>query len=599
MMKHARLFLACMLWLSMATMATAQSTVAEDEFYLMNVGTGLYLKFGGAGNAKAAEGHAGTAITLAESDNGYTIETSAGYLDGALNMTSTTSTTSTEWTFVVADATNKYYHIKNNDNNKYLASKNDENGLLELQAPIDGVSISKQKWMLVTRNQLSYLFDITPTIKAASFDKNDNTFDINDNTGWSGIKNDMIKSNGVGTDSENYYLQIDGEATVTQNIGNNFRGSTALSFYANCTAGSASVTIKSHNSSTKIEIPTNSKWERCTKQVISIGNNAGKDIILTITTTSGTKLSIDNFEIQYINSETATSTTFDAQEQAQYQARAEREIADIRSEIKSTNNTSGTDYFEEVTKGLTLPKNDSEFREFLNNINQIKANALNAKADPKLDEEQKEQKAETGFYPTITVARNIKAGVWNTFVVPFDMAIPAGWKVKKLESSSRNNDNISLVFVAADGIKAGVPYMVSVSEAVTEITLENVNLSTTLKNTTTDDVEFIGTYTNGNVPAGAFFISNNTFYRAADNSNTMKAFRAYLMPLTGEGQAALSLSYRTDGETTAIDNSQLANDNEATVVAIYNLQGVRLDDMQEGVNILQMSDGRVVKVIIK
>jgi hypothetical protein len=71
------------------------------------------------------------------------------------------------------------------------------------------------------------------------------------------------------------------------------------------------------------------------------------------------------------------------------------------------------------------------------------------------------------------------------------------------------------------------------------------------------------------------------------------------MPVKEEGEAALSLSYRTDGETTAIDNSQLANDNEATVIAIYNLQGVHLDDMQEGVNILQMSDGRVVKMIIK
>ena len=79
----------------------------------------------------------------------------------------------------------------------------------------------------------------------------------------------------------------------------------------------------------------------------------------------------------------------------------------------------------------------------------------------------------------------------------------------------------------------------------------------------------------------------------------MKAFRAYIKIKDSVPQSARSLSYRTDGETTAIDNSQLANDNEVTVVAIYNLQGVRLDDMQEGVNILQMSNGSVIKVIIK
>ena len=202
-------------------------------------------------------------------------------------------------------------------------------------------------------------------------------------------------------------------------------------------------------------------------------------------------------------------------------------------------------------------------------------------------------------YASITMTRNMKAGVWNTFVVPFDMTIPTGWEVKTLTGSTLNNENISLTFSDASSIEAGKPYMVRVSKAVTEITLENVNLSTTLNNTTTDHVEFTGVYTSGHVPAGAFFISSNTFYRAADNSNTMKAFRAYIKIKDSVPQSARSLSYRTDGETTAIDNSQLANDNEVTVVAIYNLQGVRLDDMQEGVNILQMSDGRVVKVIIK
>ena len=211
-------------------------------------------------------------------------------------------------------------------------------------------------------------------------------------------------------------------------------------------------------------------------------------------------------------------------------------------------------------------------------------------------------------YSKITVNRTIKPNTWSTFVVPFDIpaSFLAGWEVKELSGSTydKENGHISLTFAdATDGIKAGVPYMVrntTMTENLTAISMEKVVVNTTaMESVSTDDVEFIGTYTNGYVPAGAFFISSNTFYRAADNSNTMKAFRAYLMPVTGEGKAALSISYRTDGETTAIDNTQLTNDNEPTVVAIYNLQGVRLDDMQEGVNILQMSDGSVVKVVIK
>ena len=209
-------------------------------------------------------------------------------------------------------------------------------------------------------------------------------------------------------------------------------------------------------------------------------------------------------------------------------------------------------------------------------------------------------------YKLVVVNRTIKApdagkvyGNWNTFVVPFDMAIPDRWQVKELTGSTLNNGNITLTFSDASSIEAGVPYMVRTKEKVEKIVAQNVKVENKLNSVETGDIKFMGTYTNGYVPEGAFFISSNTFYRAADNSNTMKAFRAYIKIKDSVPQSARSLSYRTDGETTAIDNSQLANDNEATVVAIYNLQGVRLDDMQEGVNILQMSDGRVVKVIIK
>ena len=214
---------------------------------------------------------------------------------------------------------------------------------------------------------------------------------------------------------------------------------------------------------------------------------------------------------------------------------------------------------------------------------------------------------ENMVYKQVVVNRTIKApeagkvyGNWNTFVVPFDMAIPDEWEVKELESSELKKDNITLIFEDAKNIKAGVPYMVRTKEKVEKIVAQNVKVENKLNSVETGDIKFMGTYTNGYVPEGAFFISSNTFYRsAAENSNTIKAFRAYLMPTTADSQAALSLSYRTDGETTAIDNSQLTNDNGTTVVAIYNQQGVHLDDMQEGVNILQMSDGRVVKMIIK
>jgi hypothetical protein len=216
--------------------------------------------------------------------------------------------------------------------------------------------------------------------------------------------------------------------------------------------------------------------------------------------------------------------------------------------------------------------------------------------DPQL-KDTKGLTAEVDFYPTITVTRTLKANTWSTVVFPFDMDIPAGWEVKELESSSLNNDNISLVFGDAESIKAGVPYMIRTQEAVSEIVVENVMVKNSLENMSTDHVTFIGVYEAGNIPEGAFFISSNKFWYAQDGTNTIKAFRAYLQP-KAQAANARALNYRMDG-TTAIDDVQLTNDNEVTVVGIYTLGGVRISEMQEGINILQMSDGSVVKVVIK
>lgn len=218
-------------------------------------------------------------------------------------------------------------------------------------------------------------------------------------------------------------------------------------------------------------------------------------------------------------------------------------------------------------------------------------------------------------YDEVTLKRTLKAGVWNTFVSPFD--IPADmlgdWEVKELIHSAFNGKVLSLTFdEVTDGIQAGVPYMVRKDVGFTEFTMTGVQLCATPQEFTTPegDVTFTGVYHYGPMPEGAFFISNNTFYqipRDGDdtNNNKSKAFRAYLMP-QGAAAEARALSYRTDG---VVDDNE--NDDEddgtsvgsvtggVTVVAIYNTQGERLTDLQNGINILQMSDGTTVKVVIK
>jgi hypothetical protein len=187
------------------------------------------------------------------------------------------------------------------------------------------------------------------------------------------------------------------------------------------------------------------------------------------------------------------------------------------------------------------------------------------------------------------------------FDIPADADILEGWEIKVLASSTYNDEtgHISLVFEdAEDGIKAGVPYMVrntTMDSNLDEISMTDVTIDTELKNTSTDYVEFVGTYTKMDIPEGVFFISSNQFWYAKDGSNTTKAFRAYMQPTVANARA---MNYRMGG-TTAIDDAQLTNDNEVTVVGIYTLGGVRIDDMQEGINILRMSDGSAIRVVIK
>ena len=201
------------------------------------------------------------------------------------------------------------------------------------------------------------------------------------------------------------------------------------------------------------------------------------------------------------------------------------------------------------------------------------------------------------FYPTITIARTLKANTWSTVVFPFNMDIPEGWEVKTLASSTTNGENITLFFEDVESIEAGVPYMVRTAEVISTITGRNAWLNTELKHTSTDHVTLVGVYEAGNIPEGAFFISSNKFWYAQDGTNTIKAYRAYIQPKTSNARA---MGYRFDGEgTTAIDDEQLTIDNEATVVAIYTLGGMRISDLQQGVNILQMSNGTTMKVVIK
>ncbi len=232
---------------------------------------------------------------------------------------------------------------------------------------------------------------------------------------------------------------------------------------------------------------------------------------------------------------------------------------------------------------------------------------------PLLDEEYDETQPQPGIhgktYKKIALKRTInvkpETGLsnWSTFVVPFGMAKPKEWEVKKLTKSTLIGESITLTFEDADSIEAGVPYMVRTTAPVETIEVTDVMLNTELRHSTTEHVTFVGVYTSGHVPTYSYFISGNTFYRSVntENPDNIKGYRAYISLNDDKASNARSLSYRFAGqdETEEGTTAMEATTGEATVTAIYTLDGTRISEMQQGVNVLQMSDGNVVKVIIK
>lgn len=204
--------------------------------------------------------------------------------------------------------------------------------------------------------------------------------------------------------------------------------------------------------------------------------------------------------------------------------------------------------------------------------------------------------AQTDYYTSVTVNRTIKADKkWNTLVLPFNMEIPAGWEVKELTDDTEvdANGNIHLRFATANSIEAGKPYMIRVNEAVNKIEVENVDVDTKTPTQIGNGINFVGVYTAGNIPTGAFFISNNQFYHATGGQNIIKGMRAYLQ--LPEGSQAKAITYDISDVPTAIDN---INTSSATT-AIYDIQGNRLNSKTKGVNIVKMANGMVKKVVVK
>ena len=205
-------------------------------------------------------------------------------------------------------------------------------------------------------------------------------------------------------------------------------------------------------------------------------------------------------------------------------------------------------------------------------------------------------------YGNVTVERSLKAdGKWNTFCVPFAMTaeqLDANkiTDVRKLVSTEEKDGSVVLNFSdRVTKIEAGVPYIVKVSEAVDQITVNGVAVKVAEPAPLeVGSVNMLGNYGKINITGyDKYFISENKFYRAADKNIIVKGFRAYItmdQAAAGVNQMLINI----DGNVTAIEDV-LGEDVDATV-NVYTIDGVcvksgvksseALDGLRKGIYIV-------------
>lgn len=187
----------------------------------------------------------------------------------------------------------------------------------------------------------------------------------------------------------------------------------------------------------------------------------------------------------------------------------------------------------------------------------------------------------------VKLTRTIKADVWNTFCVPFDVIVAGspleGATIKQIASVTEKDDGAVINFEGAPAtLEAGKAYLVRTTTAIVNPTFNGV----TVKNVTptncsgNEKYQPIGIYSPLNIDASlygnVFGINNQDKLAKVKKDTSIKGMRAYFLLANSATAAKLNFG----GELTGID----AVDNGEAVMTgkVYNLNGQYVGNSLEG-----------------
>lgn len=213
----------------------------------------------------------------------------------------------------------------------------------------------------------------------------------------------------------------------------------------------------------------------------------------------------------------------------------------------------------------------------------------------------------------VKVMRTLIANEWGTICLPFAMTenqvkTAFGDDVRlgdfKGYQLNAEEERITVLFEDATAIEANHPYIIWVTAPKTEFTVDNVDVAPS------DDPrvsfgtgtgnkrklkDFVGTFVADfnfyeaawNVP---LFLSDNSFWYASEETQTMKAFRAFFDfndDVSGVDSSRIKMAF---GDDTGISDSSIRND-DGREEEVYDLQGRRVKTPGKG---LYISQGKIV-----
>ena len=197
----------------------------------------------------------------------------------------------------------------------------------------------------------------------------------------------------------------------------------------------------------------------------------------------------------------------------------------------------------------------------------------------------------------VVLTRTLPADKWATIVLPFAMSSSQitsafGENVQVAQLTNESTADM-LKFSTVTAMSANQPYAIKVASDFSSATINGVTIAEATPTQSLTSWDFVGTYASGNIPQDSYFFSANQLWKATDNTNTIKPFRAYFTP---KGVGARELKFTIDGNGTSSIGTVMTDGTLETTAegTVYNLSGQRVNKPAKGLYVI---NGK--KMIIK